>query len=216
MATNSSGHLLDGKGEVAVDFVWGNFPMQPNDVRSENGGGHLDITLDNHNIAYAGWNGYPQYTPNTVGEGAGNVLVPNVLGALTADAYEAMEDVMLAVTTATAATNTAKAITRINVTSTTAATVYATGANTAYAVGTKVAIGAGTGIPAALVGTWVVTGGASGNIVIVGTGWTVADTGAITPTASLTGKAGTISAQSIAAGADNVHVGDAVTITPWA
>lgn len=36
MATNNDGHLLDSSGQVAVDFVWGNFPAQPNDQRTEN------------------------------------------------------------------------------------------------------------------------------------------------------------------------------------
>jgi len=33
MATNNDGHLLDSAGNVVVDFVWGNMPLQPNDVR---------------------------------------------------------------------------------------------------------------------------------------------------------------------------------------
>ena len=42
MAVNENGTLLDDAGRVAVDFVWGNIPLQPNDVRLENGGGHRD------------------------------------------------------------------------------------------------------------------------------------------------------------------------------
>ena len=46
MATNQDGHLLDTAGNVAVDFVWGNFPLQPNDIRRDNGGTNLNYTLD--------------------------------------------------------------------------------------------------------------------------------------------------------------------------
>lgn len=217
MATNENGNLLDSAGNVAVDFVWGNFPLQPNDVREENGGSLLAPTLDNHRIAYEGWNGYPLYTPNSAGpEGAGYIVVRSVLGETTVNAVDILEDAGLVVTTATAATNTAVQPTRINVTSTTAATVYVASGTGAYPVGTKVTIATGTGIPAAVVGTWTVTGGNGTTIVIAGTGWTVADSGAITPGTKLTGAAGTIKTQSVAAGADNIAVGAAITITPWA
>jgi hypothetical protein len=220
MATNNNGNLLDSKGEVAIDFVWGNFPIQPNDARPDTTAGRLDPALDNHIIALSGWNGFPQYAPNTPGEdvlGAVDyVLVPSVLGLTTALATDAMKDASLVSTTATAATNTATQPTRINVTATTAATVYVAGGTGTWAVGTKVTIASGTGIPTALVGTWSVTGGNGTTLVIAGTGWTVADTGAITPGTALTGAAGTIKAQSIAAGANNTAPGAAVTITPWA
>ena len=46
MAVNNDGHALDSAGNVAVDFVWGPFPLQPNDVRrasvSNTGGGDND------------------------------------------------------------------------------------------------------------------------------------------------------------------------------
>ena len=217
MTTNENGNLLDSAGNVAVDFVWGNFPLQPNDIREENGGDLLDATLDNHEIAYEGWNGYPLYTPDTAGaEGAGFIVVRSVIGETTANATDIFEDAGLVVTVGSAATNTAKSITRINVTSTTAATVYTTTASTAYTAGSKVTIGAGTGIPAALVGTWTVTSTNASYIVIAGTGWTVADTGAITPAASLKGVVGTIKTQSLAAGANSVAVGAAVTIVAYA
>ena len=93
MATNENGNLLDDAGNVAVDFVWGNLPLAPNDERAENGGGLLDPALDNHEIAYQGWNGYPGYTPNTAGaEGAGYVVVPSVLGLATAAASRILTD----------------------------------------------------------------------------------------------------------------------------
>jgi hypothetical protein len=224
MATNENGNLVDDKGNVAVDFVWGNFPMQPNDEREENGGGLLDPDLDNHSIAYEGWNGYPLYTPNTEGaEGAGYIVVPSVIGLTTAVATNVLEDDGLVVTAGTAATNAKKDITRINATSATVAVVYTTSASTAYPVGTKVVIAAGTaaesdpvGVPAALVGTWTVTAAASGNITIAGTGFTVADTTGINSTGNINGLAGTIKTQSVAAGADEVEVGDAITVVAYA
>jgi hypothetical protein len=224
MATNENGNLVDDAGNVVVEFVWGNLPMQPNDDREENGGGLLAPTLDNHSIAYEGWNGYPLYTPNTAGaEGAGYIVVPSVLGQTTANARDILEDKGLVVTAAAATTNTLGDITRVNATSATVAVVYATGANTAYPAGTKVTIVAGTpageapvAVPAALVGTWTVTAVASGNITIAGTGFTVADTTGINATDTLSGAAGTIKTQSIAAGANEIEVGDAITITPWA
>jgi hypothetical protein len=225
MATNENGNLIDSSGNVAVDFVWGNFPLQPNDERIENGGTVLDPALDNHNIAYENWNGYPQVIDadnnsvleGTAGpEGAGFVVVPSVLGVATALASRVLVDDGFVVTTATAATNTATQPTRINVTTTTAATVYVSGGTGTWPVGTKVTITAGTGIPTALVGTWSVTGGSGSTLVIAGTGWTVADTGAITPGTQLKGATATIKTQSVAAGADSIAVGAAITITPWA
>jgi hypothetical protein len=218
MATNNDGHLLDSSGQVAVDFVWGNMPMQPNDDRAT--ANHLDPALDNHINALSGWNGYPQFTPGSTGADVlgqtDYVLVPLVLGLTTALGKDALEDASLVVTTATAATNTATQPTRINVTTTTAATVYVAGGTSTWAVGTKIAIAAGTGIPTALVGTWTVTGGSGSTLVIAGSGWTVADTGAITPGTQLTGKTGTIKATTIAANAATILPGAAVTITPWA
>jgi hypothetical protein len=224
MATNENGNLLDTAGNVAVDFVWGNFPLQPNDVREENGGELLDADLDNHSIAYEGWNGYPLYTPNTEGaEGAGYIVVPSVIGSTTAVATNVLEDDGLVVTVGTAATNAKKDITRINATSATVAVVYTTSASTAYPVGTKVVIAAGTAaevdpvaVPTALRGTWTVTAATSSTITIAGTGFTVADTTGINSTGNINGLAGTIKTQSVAAGTDEVEVGDAISIVAYA
>lgn len=221
MATNNNGNLLDSKGEVAIDFVWGNFPIQPNDARPDTLANRLDPEADSHIIALSGWNGYPQYNPNTPGEDVlgdllDYVLVPSVLGLTTALAQDAMKDASLTVTTASAATNTATQPTRVNVTATTTATVTISGGTTSWPVGTKVTIASGTGIPAAVVGTWTVTGGTGSTLVITGSGWTVADSGAITPGTVLTGTTGTIKTQSIAAAANNIAPATAVTITPWA
>jgi hypothetical protein len=220
MAVNNNGNLLDTAGEVAIDFVWGNFPMQPNDARPDTTAGRLDPALAEHITALSGWGGYPQFTANSAGEdvaGATNyVLVPEVRGFTTALAVDAMKDASLTVTTAAGTTNTATQPTGINVTTTTAATVTIAGGTTTWPVGTKVTIAAGTGIPTALVGTWSVTGGSGSTLVIAGTGWTVANTGAITPGTALTGTAGTIRVQSLAAGANTIAPAAAVTVTPWA
>jgi hypothetical protein len=224
MAVNENGNLLDDGGNVVIDHVWGNMPMQPNDVRVENGGSLLDADLDNHNIAYEGWNGYPLYTPNTAGaEGAGYVVVPSVIGSTTAVATRVLTDDGLVVTAATAATNAKKDITRFNATSATVAVVYTTSASTAYPVGTKVVIAAGTeagadpvNLPAYALGTWTVTAATSSTITISGSGFTVADTTGVNATGTINGLAGTIKTQSIAAGANEIEVGDAITITPFA
>lgn len=224
MATNENGNLVDDKGNVVVDFVWGNFPMQPNDVREENGGGLLDPDLDNHSIAYEGWNGYPLYTPGEEGaEGAGYIVVPSVIGLTTAVATNVLEDDGLVVTAGSAATNAKKDVTRFNATSATVAVVYTTSASTAYPVGTKITLAAGTpdgvapvNLPAYARGTWTVTAAASGNVTIAGTGFTVADTTGINETGNVFGVAGTVKTQSVAAGTDEVEVGDAITIVAYA
>lgn len=60
---------IDNDGHPQVDFVWGNFPLQPNDERGTN---VLDPVLDSHEIAYLGWNGFPSYVPNTTSGNAGS------------------------------------------------------------------------------------------------------------------------------------------------
>jgi hypothetical protein len=216
MAVNNAGAQLDTAGEIAVDFVWGNFAPQPNDARTT----RLNLALGDHINLESGWNGYPQYTPNTAGSDVAGptdyVKVTNVLGFLTADAADVLADNGLTVTTASAATNTATQITTVNATTTTAATLTIAGGTTTWAVGTKVTITAGTGIPAALVGTFSVTGGSGSTIIVSGTGFTVANSGAITPGATLKGTVGTIKSQTIAGGAATTAPGAAVTITPWA
>jgi hypothetical protein len=93
----------DTSGQQAVDFVWGNFPMQPNDDRAAavtpaNIGGstgdyswaattrvaadRLDAALDNHANAEAGWSGYPAYTAGT-----GNYIITAVSGNGTTVTY---------------------------------------------------------------------------------------------------------------------------------
>lgn len=316
-----SGYPQVVAGNERVDFVWGNFPMQPNEDRTDGTSsvvvaadadqnydwsgytvypsGRLNASQDSHAIALANYAGYPGFTASqanyiiTAASGDGTtvtyisqnnlvpgqtvtitglttgafnlssvtvatatkggftvtnsatgtavtgaygrvetisttddgaysggtayITVPSVIGLTTAAATDDLKDAGFGtVTVATAATNAAKSITRVNVTATTAADVYTTSASTAYPVGTKVTIGSGTGIPTAVVGTWTVTAATSSYITIAGTGFTVADTGSITPAASLTGVAGTIKTQSTAAAAASISAGATITITPYA
>lgn len=215
MAVNENGNLLDDAGNVAVDFVWGNVPMQPNDVREENGGDLLDPDLDNHSIAYEGWNGYPQYNPGEEGaEGAGYIVVPSVIGQTTANATDILEDDGLVVTVATAATNAASTITAVSRTGSTA-TITSSGAGAKYPVGTRITVANLVSPDTALNGTWTVTATGTNTV-----SFTTTTSGSLSTTGltvvGLTGVAGTIKTQSLAPGANEVEVGDAITITPYA
>ena len=83
MATSLEGNRLDDSGNVAVDFVWGNFPIQPNDLRTAGtptatvtvGGAQnygwtntstvnsalLNFAYDSHAIAEANYSGHPSF-----------------------------------------------------------------------------------------------------------------------------------------------------------
>jgi hypothetical protein len=213
MATNTNGHLVDDKGNVAVDFVWGNFPLQPNDVRLENGGTVLDYTKDSHNIAEDGWNGYPLYTPNTTGSqtsGVDYVTVPSVIGTVATTAATVLTDLELVVTTASAATNSSKTVTAATRTDG-SHQLSLTAAAHGFSAGQLVTI---SGVDAAANGTWVVDAATTSGTLVVGT----TPTSALSLT-GLTGAAiavsGTVKAQTVAA-AQKVAAGSAITITPWA
>ena len=215
MATNENGNLVDDKGNVVVEFVWGNFPMQPNDEREENGGGLLDPDLDNHSIAYEGWSGYPLYTPNTAGaEGAGYIVVPSVLGQTTANARDILEDAGLVVTAAAATTNAVSTVTALSRTLK-VVTLTSSGAGAKYPTGTSITVTGLSGDAVPLNGTYTVTGTATNSVT-----YSTTTSGAVSLTGLtaevLTGTAGTIKTQSLAAGANEVEVGDAITVTPWA
>lgn len=216
MAVNENGNLLDTAGNVAVDFVWGNIPMQPNDEREENGQTVLlNPALDNHSIAYEGWNGYPLYNPGVAGaEGAGYIVVPSVIGETTANATDILEDDGLVVTVGTAATNAASTITAVSRTGTTA-TITSTGAGAKYPVGTKITVATLASPDTALNGTWTVTAVATNTV-----SFTTTTTGALSTSgltvAGLTGVAGTVKTQSVAAGANTIAVGAAITIVAFA
>jgi len=82
---------LDSGGNVQVDHVWGNIPMQPDDQRPEDK--KLDPALDNHIIAVTNYNGFPAYKPNTppYDDTIPNTLVPDVVGETEGDAEDAIE-----------------------------------------------------------------------------------------------------------------------------
>ena len=228
MATNNNGNLLDTAGEVAIDFVWGNFPIQPNDARPDAASatlsesvttrvaGRLAPTLDNHIIALSGWNGFPLYNPNTAGEDvAGSVdyiLVPSVIGLTTALATDAMRDASLVSTTATAASNVGKTITAV-ARSAGNATFQVTSASHGFVAGNKVTISdvsGGDGIN----GVWTVGAVATNTFEVLGTATTVQ---ALTGLAGVvSGVVGTIKTQSVAAGTASVATTATITITPFA
>jgi hypothetical protein len=227
MATNNNGNLLDSSGEVAIDFVWGNFPIQPNDVRPDSAGatytvdsyvrtaGRLDPALDNHIIALSGWGGYPLFVENSAGEdvvGATDyVLVPSVIGLTTALATDAMKDASLVPTTAAAASNAAKTATAIARTAG-STTITVTASTHGFSVGQKVVI-ANSG-DATANGTYTVATSSTNSFTATGT---ATDVLALTGlSATVVGLAGTIKTQSVAAGANNTAPGAAVTITPFA
>jgi hypothetical protein len=230
MAVNNNGNLLDTAGEVAIDFVYGNLPIQPNDARPNAASatlsttvytrvaGRLDPAADSHINALSGWNGYPQYTPNTAGEDvAGSVdyiLVPDVRGFTTALAEDAMKDASLTVTTAAAAVNAVSTITAVSRTGTTA-TITSAGSGAKYPVGTKITVASLVSPNDVLNGTFTVTAVATNTV-----SYTTTTSGALSTSgltvAGLSGVAGTIKTQSLAAGANTIAPGAAVTITPHA
>jgi hypothetical protein len=227
MATNNNGNLLDSAGEVAIDFVWGNFPIQPNDARPDAASatlsttvttrvaGRLDPAADNHIIALSGWNGYPLYNPDTEGEdvlGATDyVLVPSVLGLTTALATDAMKDASLVPTTAAAATNAAGVVTAVSRTAGSAVATI-TDASHGFITGNKVTI-SNTG-DATVNGTYTVTRLTDNTFTVTTSATTAVALSAIT--GAVVAVAGTIKTQSVAAGANQIAPGAAVTITPWA
>jgi len=212
MATNQNGHLVDDAGNVVVDFVWGNFPTQPNDVRAENGGSLLDYTLDSHNIVEDGWNGYPLYTPNDPGSQTSNVdliAVPNLLGTAKADALALGGDLELNTTAQADRTNAAQSITDVDRTAGTyPAKITGTGIVARYPIGSKITI-SGTGT---VDGTFTVTDTASTDqVYFLSAGNTEITSG----TGTVAGAAGTVVAQSIAAGQKRA-AGTAFNVTAWA
>jgi len=213
MAVNNAGALLDTAGEIAIDFAWGNMPPQPNDARTT----RLDLTLGDHINLESGWGGYPQFTENTAGSDvAGStdyVRVPNVIGMTTADADDVMKDSGLTVTTAAGASNVGKTITAAARTAGSAVISLTCGSH-GFVAGNKVTvsdISGGDGVN----GAWTVLAVTSANVfTVTGTATTVQ---ALTSLAGVvSGVAGTIKSQSIAAGAATTAVAAAVTITPFA
>lgn len=245
MATNNNGNLLDTAGNVFVDFVWGNFPMQPNDERtstadyttapstvvvaanaSQNYGwsgytvypsSRLNPTLSNHAVVEADYAGFPA---NASGDGAyisgtAYIQVPNVLGLTTALAIDALRDAGYE----SANITTASAASNSSKTVTDAAR---TAGSTTITLTTGAAHGYVAGnkvtlasVDASVNGTYTVVSAPSGTTFTV--------TGTATTVLALTGLTGsavavtgTIKAQSTAAGAASVATSATITVTPWA
>lgn len=84
----------DDSGQIQVDFVWGNFPLQPNEDRGGEGQSDtLDMSLDNHVIADIGWSNYPGYIPNYSGDEDPDLefVVPTLLRKTIAEANDILD-----------------------------------------------------------------------------------------------------------------------------
>jgi hypothetical protein len=158
-------------------------------------------------------------TARSAADGAGipYIVVPSVVGDTTALALDELKDAgyeAANITTATAATNAASTITAVSRTGTTA-TITSTGAGAKYPVGTKITVASLVSPDTALNGTWTVTAVATNTV-----SFTTTTSGALSTTglsvAGLTGVAGTIKTQSVAAGTASVLSTATITITPFA
>jgi hypothetical protein len=151
------------------------------------------------------------------GAGIGYIVVPSVIGETTALALDELKDAgyeAANITTATAATNAASTITAVSRTGT-AAQINSTGAGAKYPVGTKITIAGLVSPDTALNGTWTVTGVGTDTVA-----FTTTTSGALSTTglsvAGLTGVAGTIKSQTVAAGTASVLSTATISITPYA
>jgi hypothetical protein len=225
MAVNNVGNLLDTSGQVAVDFAWGNMPMQPNDDRPNAVGvvgtpGRLDPDASIHEIALSGWGGYPLFTANDPGEelsGVAYIKTPNVLGYTATQAVDALKDdgyLAGSITNTTGVTNTASTITAVARTGT-AATITSSGAGAKYPVGTKITVASLLSPDTDLNGTWTVTAVATNTVSFTTTTSGTLSTSGLT-VAGLTGATTTVKTQSVAPGANSKTSASAITITSWA
>jgi hypothetical protein len=225
MAVNNVGNLLDTSGQVAVDFVWGNLPMQPNDDRPNAVGvvgtpGRLDPDASIHEIALSGWGGYPLFIANDPGEelsGVAYIKTPNVLGYTATQAVDALKDdgyLAGSITNTTGVTNTASVITAVARTGT-AAVITSSGAGAKYPVGTKITVASLVSPNDVLNGTWTVTAVATNTV-----SYTTETSGTLSTSglsvSGLTGATTTVKTQSVAPGANSKTKSSAITITSWA
>jgi hypothetical protein len=242
MATNNDGNLIDSSGNVAVDYVWGNFPAQPNDERADGtptattaydasqnkqwttkttiASARLNPTLGNHADIETEWSGFPDFTANSVGKKSSGVYyisVPNVLGLTTALALDALKDAgyeAANITTAAAAVNAVSTISAVSRTGTTA-TITSTGAGAKYPVGTKITVASLAAPDTALNGTFTVTAVAANTVSYTTTTSGTLSTASLS-VAGLSGVAGTIKSQTVAANAASVATTATISITPHA
>jgi hypothetical protein len=151
------------------------------------------------------------------GAGLGFIVVPSVIGETTALALDELKDAgyeAANITTATAATNAASTITAVSRTGTTA-TITSSGAGAKYPVGTKITVASLVSPDTALNGTFTVTAVATNTVSYTTTTSGALSTGSLS-VAGLTGVAGTIKTQSVAAGTGSVLSTATITITPFA
>ena len=227
----------DTSGQQAVDFVWGNFPMQPNNDRAAAitpaniGGGagdyswsattrvasdRLNPALSNHAVAEAAYAGYPGFTGNDDGayvSGVAYIVVPSVLGNTTAVALDTLKDAgyeAANITTASAATNAAGVVTAAARTAGSATTTI-TDSSHGFVTGNQVTI---SGVDSTVNGTYAITKLTDNTYTVTTAATTVLALTGIT--GANVAVAGTIKAQSTAAGAASVATTATITITPWA
>ena len=236
--------MKEKSGRQAVDFVWGNIPMQPNEDRagavspanfSANSSGdnfwgattrvasdRLNPALSFHDMVEAKYAGFPEFTGNNDGayiSGVAYIVVPSVVGDTTAIALDKLKDAgyeAANITTATAATNAAISITAAARTAgSTTATLTGTGAGAAFPVGKKITVASLADTGAPLNGTYTVTAVATNSVSFVSSASTVL---ALTELAAgtIVGVAGTIKSQSTAANAASVATTATITVTPYA
>jgi hypothetical protein len=158
-------------------------------------------------------------TARSAADGAGipYIVVPSVIGETTALALDELKDAgyeAANITTATAATNAASTITAVSRTGTTA-TITSSGAGAKYPVGTKITVASLVSPDTALNGTYTVTAVATNTVSYTTTTSGALSTGSLS-VAGLTGVAGTIKTQSVAAGTASVLSTATITITPFA
>jgi hypothetical protein len=81
----------DNAGEIQIDFVWGNLPLQPDEDRGED---TLNMSLDNHVIADIGWSNYPAYIPNYSGDEDADLeyVVPDLLRITRSAAWDLLDN----------------------------------------------------------------------------------------------------------------------------
>jgi hypothetical protein len=147
------------------------------------------------------------------GAGIGYINVPNVLGATTAVALDALKDAgyeAANITTAAAATNAAGVVTAASRTAGSGVTTI-TDSSHGFVTGNKVTL---TSVDATVNGTYTITKLTDNTFTVTTTATTVlALTGL---TGAVVAVAGTIKSQSTAAGAASVATTATITITPWA
>jgi hypothetical protein len=158
-------------------------------------------------------------TARSAADGAGipYIVVPSVVGETTALALDELKDAgyeAANITTATAATNAASTITAVARTGTTA-TITSSGAGAKYPVGTKITVASLVSPNTDLNGTYTVTAVATNTVSYTTTTSGALSTGSLS-VAGLTGVAGTIKSQSVAAGTASVLSTATITITPFA